>query len=408
MAAAAMLCCGMTGTALASGTETKAVLTQGNKAENAVIYLFCSYDGNTTSYTEEARIGADSLSAGTLPGALNGALTIQAGDARLLPYGVRMTLIDRTTSLSNVRLAVWSDENGQDDLVWLPMTGGVGSWQAAFNIADHKSSGVYYLHLYGTRNGAQKMIGALKLNYQPYRVGSGTPAPAPTGGQTSSAKKYNSLFNPQVYYNNYPDLQRTIGMNADALYRHFEQYGIREGRVASNEFNVKVYKANYPDLARAFGTNWKAYFDHYLAFGRAEHRNASTASSPAAAPTNPAPTGTVPVNTVPAPAPAANTQPTNVLPAIPARLIDISPVFDACYYLNRYPDLQAAYGNDGTKALMHFVNYGMKEGRQGCPDFNVKIYQAKYADLQRAYGSNLPAYYFHYITNGMAEHRTAK
>ena len=82
-----------------------------------------------------------------------------------------------------------------------------------------------------------------------------------------------------------------------------------------------------------------------------------------------------------------------------------APVFDAEYYLNNNDDLKAAYGDDAQKALVHFVEHGMSEGRQGSAEFNVAAYRARYADLDAAFGDNLACYYTHYIEHGQAEGR---
>lgn len=87
--------------------------------------------------------------------------------------------------------------------------------------------------------------------------------------------------------------------------------------------------------------------------------------------------------------------------------IDYSPVFDAAYYLNTNADVQKAYPSDAVKAFEHFCMFGMKEGRQGCKDFNPRIYMERYPDLKAAFGANIPAYYKHYCTNGKKEGRTA-
>jgi len=55
---------------------------------------------------------------------------------------------------------------------------------------------------------------------------------------------------------------------------HFIQYGIHEGRKASNEFDPIFYKNNYADLRNAFGDNMKSYYQHYIQFGRNEGRQA--------------------------------------------------------------------------------------------------------------------------------------
>lgn len=93
--------------------------------------------------------------------------------------------------------------------------------------------------------------------------------------------------------------------------------------------------------------------------------------------------------------------------AAPDGTVDYSAVFDADYYAEHYPDLQAAFGNDEAALLNHFITCGMAEGRQGCAEFNVQVYRAEYEDLQAAFGENLPAYYLHFIVCGKAEGRTA-
>ncbi|MFR2705153.1 MAG: hypothetical protein ACLTAT_02235 [Lachnospira eligens] len=80
-------------------------------------------------------------------------------------------------------------------------------------------------------------------------------------------------------------------------------------------------------------------------------------------------------------------------------------MFDAKYYLATNPDLKAAFGDDAQKALAHFVEQGMSEGRQGSAEFNVYSYRTRYADLDAAFGDNLASYYMHYINAGKAEGR---
>lgn len=87
--------------------------------------------------------------------------------------------------------------------------------------------------------------------------------------------------------------------------------------------------------------------------------------------------------------------------------IDYSDVFDEYYYVDRYPDLKAAYGSDWKAALEHFVLYGMSEGRQAHEDFDVYAYRAQYKDLREVYGNDLASYYRHYISYGKRENRRA-
>ena len=52
-------------------------------------------------------------------------------------------------------------------------------------------------------------------------------------------------------------------------------------------------------------------------------------------------------------------------------------VFDAEYYVNRYPDLAELYGTDEAGLYYHFINYGIEEGRSASPFFDVKYYAAQ-------------------------------
>ena len=87
--------------------------------------------------------------------------------------------------------------------------------------------------------------------------------------------------------------------------------------------------------------------------------------------------------------------------------MDYSSVFDADYYLNKYPDVAKWANNDKDKALQHFVSFGMREGRRGNEAFDVQSYYNEYRDLRLAYGTDLPSYYNHYVKWGKGEGRHA-
>lgn len=86
---------------------------------------------------------------------------------------------------------------------------------------------------------------------------------------------YRAVFDAEYYYNTYPDVAAAIGMNKEALFNHFVNYGVAEGRSASAEFNPQAYRQRYADLQQAFGNNMAAYCTHYVNCGRSEGRNAS-------------------------------------------------------------------------------------------------------------------------------------
>jgi len=84
----------------------------------------------------------------------------------------------------------------------------------------------------------------------------------------------NATFDADYYYHSYPDLQATIGYNYAALYNHYLQSGLAEGRSGSAEFNCMAYMNNNNDLRAAFQKEYIFYCLHYEQFGKTEGRSA--------------------------------------------------------------------------------------------------------------------------------------
>lgn len=80
-------------------------------------------------------------------------------------------------------------------------------------------------------------------------------------------------------------------------------------------------------------------------------------------------------------------------------------VFDAEYYAEQYPDLEAAFGNNEKALYQHFLTYGIKEGRVMNPIIDVVKYREQYRDLQTAFGNNWDMYVKHYFEFGVNEQR---
>ncbi len=53
---------------------------------------------------------------------------------------------------------------------------------------------------------------------------------------------------------------------------------------------------------------------------------------------------------------------------------DYSKVFDATYYYNNNPDVQASIGNNPAELLRHFVEVGVAQGRRGNASFDINAY----------------------------------
>lgn len=217
---------------------------------------------------------------------------------------------------------------------------------------------------------------------------------------------YAAVYDYEYYINNYSDLKAAFGNNKASAIEHFVNFGMSEGRQAKADFNVNYYMNAYPDLKTAFGDNLKDYYLHYCSYGKQEGRagngTINTGSSSNAA-TN--------TNTVTNTNTNTNTNKTNSTSTfVSAKYngVEYGSVYNYDYYINRYSDLKAAFGNDKNAALEHFVNCGMNEGRQGCENFDVFSYRNANYDLKLAFGKDLKAYYIHYINYGKNEGRTAK
>ena len=88
------------------------------------------------------------------------------------------------------------------------------------------------------------------------------------------------------------------------------------------------------------------------------------------------------------------------------RITDFSDIFDSQFYMNQYPDLKQAIGNQPDALLAHFKEFGMKEGRIGKDSFHVKAYMLNNLDLVAIFkADDLTEYYVHYVESGKAEGR---
>lgn len=104
-------------------------------------------------------------------------------------------------------------------------------------------------------------------------------------------------FNSRRYAEEYGDLRAAFGYNHEALWQHYVNFGIREGRAAystdgeraayteapaaapaqggvltSDNFDSARYANDYKDLRCAFGYDHAALWNHYLTYGKREGR----------------------------------------------------------------------------------------------------------------------------------------
>lgn len=139
---------------------------------------------------------------------------------------------------------------------------------------------------------------------------------------TVNAAGLKDVFNAEYYADQYPDLLAAFGYDEELLYKHFLEYGLKEGRVMNPVIDIVKYRNSYEDLDNAFGDNWDAYVQHYIEYGIEEKRDNGTD-------------------------------------------------FDPIMYVESYADIEAAFGDDFSAIIDHYQTYGMKEERQEAS----KVYQ---------------------------------
>ena len=110
------------------------------KMSGRIVNSVSEYFGGATK--DEKAPTADSITTPESP-TTNAVFTVTAN-------GVK----DDLSGVRDVRVAIWSFENGQDDLRWYPaQNDGQGNWSAKINIKDHNNEvGYYAAHFYATDN----------------------------------------------------------------------------------------------------------------------------------------------------------------------------------------------------------------------------------------------------------------
>ena len=131
---------------------------------------------------------------------------------------------------------------------------------------------------------------------------------------TVDAAGLKDIFSAEYYAGQYQDLQDAFGNDEDALYEHFLEYGLEEGRVMNPIIDVAKYRKEYADLEAAFGDDWDAYVNHFFEYGIEENRENGTD-------------------------------------------------FDIKAYVIAYGDIKEAFGDDYEAIAKHYAEYGIKENR---------------------------------------------
>ena len=73
-------------------------------------------------------------------------------------FDLRLTNAGVVGNLNAVHFAVWSERNGQNDLIWYSATQSGGVWTATADVRRHRYTGRYHVHAWGTRPDGSKVL----------------------------------------------------------------------------------------------------------------------------------------------------------------------------------------------------------------------------------------------------------
>ncbi len=81
-------------------------------------------------------------------------------------YAIRVKGLRSSNGISGLQVPTWSEQSGQDDLVWYDALKWSGDWYCTINSVDHNSdSGTYQSHFYVvTSNGSKEYLDGKKIN----------------------------------------------------------------------------------------------------------------------------------------------------------------------------------------------------------------------------------------------------
>ena len=95
----------------------------------------------------------------------------------------------------------------------------------------------------------------------------------PKSDNSTQSTDYAAVYDYSYYLARNADVASAYGGDESATFRHFQKYGMAEGRRGCASFDPKEYRTRYPDIAAAYGDDWPRYYAHYIKYGKAEGRS---------------------------------------------------------------------------------------------------------------------------------------
>ncbi|WP_158539850.1 N-acetylmuramoyl-L-alanine amidase [Gordonibacter sp. 28C] len=81
-----------------------------------------------------------------------------------------------------------------------------------------------------------------------------------------SEEQYKGVYDYEYYISHNPDVNQAFGADKTAVFKHFIEFGMMEGRQGSDIFDPIYYKSTYSDVAYAFGSEMSKYYTHFISF----------------------------------------------------------------------------------------------------------------------------------------------
>lgn len=165
---------------------------------------------------------------------------------------------------------------------------------------------------------------------------------------------YSPVYNYSYYISRNSGLAECFEGDDEAVLRHFIDYGMAQGLVASSDFDVNSYRNLHQDLRVKYGNDLKSYYMHYIYSGADEGRST-------------APTMFI-------------TEPVTSFGGV-----DLSSVYNFDYYIIHNAEAAELYRNDDVGAIRHFVEKSMPLGLPGTAVYDTAEYERLRDEMNLGY-----------------------
>ena len=95
----------------------------------------------------------------------------------------------------------------------------------------------------------------------------------PKPDSSTQITDHSAVYDCTFYLAHNADVASAYGGDESATFRHFQKYGMAEGRRGCASFDPKEYRTRYSDVAAACGDDWPRYYARYIKYGKVEGRS---------------------------------------------------------------------------------------------------------------------------------------